>query len=134
MKTRQACHLSEVDKHTKTALEIFPLPHFRFYHVHIDTFRPLPLYIDFSYLLTCVDCFSRWQDAFLCVTWLPNPSPEPSQRWIATFTVSSTITTDRRTPSESQHFSEVTNPLGTNRVRTTEYHPLAKNLFFLWLA
>lgn len=49
---------------TKTPLGTFLLPDSRFDHVHVDIVGPLPLSTGFSYLLTCVDHFSRWQDAF----------------------------------------------------------------------
>ncbi|VUZ39263.1 unnamed protein product [Hymenolepis diminuta] len=86
----QACQRSKVDKHTKTALGTFPLPDFRFEHVHIHNIDPLPISNGFSYLLTR---FYLWQDAFLCVTWL--------------LSVPSTITTGRETQFESHLFSEL---------------------------
>ncbi|VUZ51165.1 unnamed protein product, partial [Hymenolepis diminuta] len=63
-KTCQECQRAKADKHTKTPLGTFPLPYFRFDHVYIDIVGPLPLSNVFSFLLKCVDRFSRWQDTF----------------------------------------------------------------------
>ncbi|VUZ56637.1 unnamed protein product [Hymenolepis diminuta] len=101
----------------------------RFDHVHIDIVGPLPLSNGFSYLLTCVDHFCRWQDAFPMRDLAAETVARIfTERWIATFGVPSTITTDRGTQFESQLFSELTKLLGTNRIRTTAYHPQANGL------
>jgi len=39
----------------------------RFSHIHIDILGPLPPSKGYAYILTCVNRFARWQDAFpLC--------------------------------------------------------------------
>ncbi|VUZ51983.1 unnamed protein product [Hymenolepis diminuta] len=128
-KTCQACLRVKVDKYTKVPLVKFPLPESGFDHVHISLFDPLPLSNCFSYRLTCVARFSRWRDAFP----MRHLAAETVVRtftvgWIAKFDFHSTITTDHGTQFESHLFSELTNLLGTNRIRTIAYHPQANDL------
>ena len=41
----------------------FPTPDRRFDHVHIDIVGPLPVSQGNNYILTCIDCFTRWPEA-----------------------------------------------------------------------
>ena len=45
-------------------LSTFPVPDARFQEIHLDIVGPLPPSRGFSYLLTCVDRFSQWPEAF----------------------------------------------------------------------
>ena len=90
---------------------------------------PLPPSDGCSYILTCIDRFTRWPEAIP----LPNITSETVARafvtrWVASFGVPSTITTDRGGQFESALFLALTNLLGTKRVRTTAYHPIANGL------
>ncbi len=105
------------------------MPDCRFDHVHIDIVGPLPDSRGFIYLLTCVDRFSRWQDAYS----MRNIAAETiaktfTERWIAVFGIPLTITTDRGAQFESALFTKLANVLGTNRIRTTAYHPQANGV------
>ncbi|VDO03668.1 unnamed protein product [Rodentolepis nana] len=57
-----ACQASKVYKHTRSPLNSFLLPEFRFRHIHVDIVGPLPPSNSFSYTLTCIDRFTRWPD------------------------------------------------------------------------
>ena len=58
------CQRAKVHRHTATPLGIFNTPNARFDHAHIDLVGPLPTSQDCTYLLTCVDRFTRWPEAF----------------------------------------------------------------------
>ena len=57
------CQQTKIHRHTKTNHGSFPLPDSHFDHVHIDIIGPLPVSNNECYLLTCVDCFTRWPEA-----------------------------------------------------------------------
>ena len=87
---------------------------------------PLPLSKGYSYLLTCIDRFTRWPEAIP----IPNITAETVAEafvanWVARFGIPSTITTDRGESVLWEHFMEL---LGTKRIRTTTYHPIANGL------
>jgi len=58
------CQKNKVHRHTKSDIGNYPLPSCRFSHVNVDVVGPLPTSSGFSYVLTCVDRFSRWPEAF----------------------------------------------------------------------
>ncbi|GBM75668.1 Retrovirus-related Pol polyprotein from transposon opus [Araneus ventricosus] len=58
------CQKSKVARHTKPAVGHFPLPSAGFSHVHIDVVGPLSPVRGMTYLLTCVDRFTRWPETF----------------------------------------------------------------------
>ena len=57
------CHSSKVHKHTKSPLEEFSVPAKRFSHINVDIVGPLPFSSCFRYLLTIIDCNTRWPEA-----------------------------------------------------------------------
>lgn len=57
------CQRVTVHCHTRALCGVFPLPSSRFNHVHIDPVGLLPSARGYSYLLSCVDRFTRWPEA-----------------------------------------------------------------------
>ena len=57
------CQRAKIQRHSMARLFSFPTPDARFDVVHIDIVRPLPPSQGFMYLLTCVDCYTRWPEA-----------------------------------------------------------------------
>ncbi len=57
------CQWSKVHRHTAAPLATFASPDARFDHIHIDLVGPLPPSNGCTYLLTCVDRFTRWPEA-----------------------------------------------------------------------
>ena len=96
------CQRTKVQCHTVKPLAAFPTPDTRFDIVHNDLVGPLPPSRGYTYLLTCVDRFTRWPEAF------PHSSITAEAvaqtficGWVARFGVPSTITTDHGHQFES---------------------------------
>ena len=123
------CQRSKVYRHTTTPLTTFNTPDIRFDHIHLDLVGPLPPSQGYTYLLTCIDRFTRWPEAIIIVD---SSAITVAQAfisgWIARFGVPSTITTDRGQQFESALWTQLMQLLGTQRIRTTAYHPNANGL------
>ncbi|GFU66947.1 transposon Tf2-11 polyprotein [Trichonephila clavipes] len=123
-KSYTQCQRSKVYRHTKSPVGTFPLPSARFSNVHIDVVGPLSPVRGMSYLLTCVDRFTRWPEVFP----IPDQTADTIARtfllgWIASFRVPERITSDRGTNFQSNLFSSLSKLLGVEQIRTTSFHP-----------
>ncbi|BHF62422.1 hypothetical protein SprV_0200540400 [Sparganum proliferum] len=124
-----SCQRNKVQRHNKSSPGTFPSPDARFSHVHLDVVGPLPPSNGFTYLLTCVDRYTRWAEAIP----LPNVQAETIvkafvSRWVATFGAPSTVTTDRGAQFELAVFQTLLNFIGCTCIRTTAYHPAANGM------
>ena len=117
------CQRAKIHRHTITPLSTFATPDAHFRQLHIDTVGPLPPSRGSSYLLTCIDRFSRWPEAFP----MPDITAE-TDGWVARFGVPETITTDRGRQFESHLWRLLTQLLGCKHLRTTAYHPIANSI------
>ena len=115
------CQRSKIYRHTTTPLTTFNNPDVRFDHIHLDLVGPLPPSQGYTYLLTCIDRFTRWPEAIpISDSSADTVAQAFISGWIGRFGVPSTITTDRGQQFEST--------LWTQRIRTTAYHPIANGL------
>ena len=123
------CQRAKVHRHVRAPVATWTPPAGRFEEVHIDLVGPLPPSAGQSYLLTCVDRFTRWVEA------IPIPDIRTAtvanafvSGWVARFGVPTRVTTDRGSQFESRLWQELSAVLGCTRHRTTSYHPQSNGL------
>ena len=123
------CQLSKVQHHTNAPLSTFAAPDARFDHVHMDVVGPLPPSDGYTYLLTCVDHFTRWPVVFpIADITAETAAAMFVNGWISCLGVPSVITTDQSRQFESSLWCQLMKLLGTKRICTTAYHPIANGL------
>ena len=115
---------AKVQTHVTSPLSSFPKPNARFDVVHVDLVGPLPPSRGFTYLLTCVDRFTRWPEAIPISSITADVVAQAFLGgWISRFGVPSTIVTDRGRQFESLLWTNLMSLIGCKRSRTTAYHP-----------
>ena len=122
------CQTAKVSHHNRPVFGKFE-PTERFDHVHIDLVGPLPYSDGFKYLLTCVDHFTRWQEAIPIIDIGAETVTDAFfSGWVARFETPATITTDRGAHFESTLWDTLCNHFGITRKRTTIYHPQSNGM------
>lgn len=124
-----ACQRSKVTRHIYSPLGNFSTPSGRFQHVHLDIIGPLPFSKNFAYCLTAVDRFTRWPEVWPMSSMTAEEVAETFiAGWISRFGVPLVVTTDQGRQFESDLFGKLMSTCGTQRMRTTSYHPQANGM------
>lgn len=127
------CQKCKINKHVFSEIGEFPETKQRFSKIHVDIVGPLPISEGFRYVLTCIDRFSRWPEAFPLVDITAESiSFALYNGWIARFGVPEEIVTDQGRQFESSLLTELRKLLGIARVRTTSYNPAANGMIERW--
>ena len=90
---------------------------------------PLPPSRGYSYLLTCIDSFTLWPEAWPMVDITAETVALTfATSWIVRFGVPSTISSDRGRQFESQLWTSLMQLLGCKHLQTTSYHPITNGI------
>ena len=123
------CQTAKVSRQNRSVFRKFEEPTERFDHVHVDLVGPLPYSNSFTYLLTCVDRFTRCAEAISIIDIRAKTVADAFfGGWVARFGTPATITTDRGAQFESRLWDTLCNQFGITRNRTTSYHPQSNGI------
>lgn len=124
-----SCQKSKISRHIISKFGKFDLPSGRFQHIHLDLVGPLPPSQNKEYILTTIDRFTRWPEAYpLTDISAKSVAQAFVQNYIPRFGCPLKITTDQGSQFESKLFNELTTLLGAHHIRTTPFNPKANGI------
>uniref|UniRef100_A0A5S6QD83 RNA-directed DNA polymerase n=1 Tax=Trichuris muris TaxID=70415 RepID=A0A5S6QD83_TRIMR len=125
----QRCQRAKISRHVVSPPGRFDVPQVRFQHVHLDIVGPLPPAGPYRYLLTAVDRFSRWPEAWPLERITAEHVAEAFIIcWISRFGTPARITTDQGRQFEAELFRRLGILCGMHRCRTTSWHPCSNGM------
>ena len=123
-RTCQPCQRSKVQRHTTSPFSAFPTPDARFDWVQIDIVGPLPPSHGQIYMLTCIDRFTRWPEAFP----IPDMTAETVALTFASGWIARCHQLSQLTVEDSLSPASLLQLLGCRHLWTTAYHPIANGI------
>ena len=128
-RTCHQCQASKVSRHVRAPVSLMPPAERRFGSLHLDIVGPLPVSRDFRYLLTVVDRFTRWPEAFPLRDISARSCCEAfSHGWLARFGIPDEIITDQGAQFTGSMWRELMSTLGIHHASTTSYHPQSNGM------
>ena len=127
------CQSCKVQRHVKSPVLQIPVPDAPFRQVHVDIVGPLPESAGYSYLLTAIDRYSRWPEAFplRCIT-AEECAGQFLQGWVARFGLPLHITSDRGRQFTSALWNKLGETLGSTIHHTSAYYPQSNGIIERW--
>lgn len=115
--------------HLTPSIGAFVTPDADFDHVHINIIGPLAASHGYTYLLICIDRFTRWPETILTsIVTAELVTGHFIERRMALYECPSNITTDRKQQFVSDLPSSITDVLGRERTRMTVSRPASSGL------
>lgn len=108
------CRRSKVNRHTASPFSLFAAPNLRADHIHVNIISKYPLSNNYTYLVTCINRFTRWVEPIpIHDIHVETVTQVFVNSWVSTFFVPSCLTTHRGRQFQSALFLEVITILGT---------------------
>ena len=123
------CQKAKINVYTKTPIQPIDIPKSRFEHIHMDIVGPLPVSNGCKHILTIIDRYSRWPEAYPLKDISTNTIIQTFvNNYISRFGVPLKITVDRGKQFTSTLFNKLTNLLGSHKIHSSPYHPQANGM------
>ena len=122
------CQLAKIHRHVKAPLHHLPPPTDRFSHIHVDLVGPLPQCEGKNMLLTVIDRWTSWPEAYPLSSTGDGASSQACAKlivreWIPRFGVPDVITSYRGPQFTLALWVSLCLIMGMKRDMTTAYHP-----------
>ncbi|GFY51333.1 transposon Tf2-9 polyprotein [Trichonephila inaurata madagascariensis] len=123
------CQRCKVQRHTVSPMQPFAPTVERFQHVQLDLVGLFPPSDGFTFLLTCIDRYTRWPEV-IPVSDISAEAVAKSliANWISRFGVPAIITTGQGGQLHSRLLYNLKQMLGIQRIQTTPYHPSSNGM------
>jgi hypothetical protein len=119
-----ACQQGKIHRHTRLVPQPIPIPQRQLPHLHVDLVGPLQYSNNFIYVVTIIDCTSKWIKAILLSeTFVVACAKALTFTWISGFGVPKKITSDRGPQFTSSLWLQLCDMLNISHKQTTAYHP-----------
>lgn len=104
------CQRTKVQRHVIAPVMPFAVPERRFGHIHIDLVGPLPSSDGHEYLLTAIDRYTRWPEAYPLTNMSAHVVADKLvSQWFSRFGTPDIVTTDQGRQFESELFTSQSN-------------------------
>ena len=124
-----SCQTAKIHKHTKSNFQAFGIPRGRFEHIHIDLIGPLTPSDGSTHILTVIDRFTRWPEAYpLKDITSYSVAKTLLDHYFSRFGIPHTITHDQGLQFKSKLFSQFHKFFGSNQIHSSSYHPQSNGI------